>query len=204
MIVTTNTQPVPPAVRALGEHVEVTLHISRADAAAIGTTRLVDLTEWFASALRTLAALKTGEVVEETADCRVARVPATVNTWHWGINDLEIHLLPALRTLRTEAVRAHALAGGTVTNLAVAMNTVKSTAQSRREKAVEEGDLWLCSETRHDTRGDCDSHLWTVKYLTNLGTMETCKGEGGFMCGSHGLQAAQVGEVSLGRLLTSA
>jgi hypothetical protein len=61
-----------------------------------------------------------------------------------------------------------------------------------------------CAETRYDTRGDCDDRIWSVEFLTNLGTLPTRQGETGYMCGSHGPQAARANEVRLGKLLTAA
>ena len=129
-------EPTPAAVTAMGDHLEITIHIGREDAAALGM-EAGTLTDWFVSALRTLAALRTGEVDRETEQAGIERVPADLNTWYWAINDLDYRLMPRLDAIRDAAIRAHASTpGGTVGHLALAMDTARSTAQYRREQVV--------------------------------------------------------------------
>ena len=164
MLLSYGHEPEPAAVRALGpDHLAITLHIGREDAVALGMESGI-VTEWFVTALRTLAALRTGQVDREDAG-RIYRGPATADTWYWGINDLETHLLPALEGIRDAAVRAHHAAGGSIGNLADAMGVdARSTAQSRRKNVINadpsERELWARSHageyarTRGGTRPD--------------------------------------------------
>lgn len=142
-------EPTPASIRALGpDHLEITLHIGADDQAALGMESGI-LMDWFLTALRGLAALRTGEVDRETEAAGIDRGPADANTWYWVINDLDEHLLPALNGIRSAAIRAHAAAGGSVGNLSLAMGVAKSTAQTRREallsEAPTERETWATS-----------------------------------------------------------
>lgn len=142
-------EPTPASIRALGpDHLEITLHIGADDQAALGMESGI-LADWFLTALRGLAALRTGEVDRETEAAGINRGPADANTWYWVINDLDEHLLPALNGIRNAAIRAHAAAGGSVGNLSLAMGVAKSTAQTRREallsEAPTERETWATS-----------------------------------------------------------
>lgn len=138
MKITYGNEPIPASVRALGpDHTEITVHIGAEDQAALGMESGV-LLDWFLTALRGLAALRTGAVDQETPAGGIERNPATVDTWYWVINDLDEHLLPALHGIRNAAIRAHAAAGGSVGNLSLAMGVAKSTAQTRREALLSE------------------------------------------------------------------
>lgn len=144
-------EPTPASVRALGpKHLEITLHIGAADQAALGMESGI-LVDWFLTVLRGLAALRTGEVDRETEAGGIERGPADVDTWYWVINDLDEHLLPALNGIRAAAIRAHAAAGGSIGNLALAMGVdARSTAQTRRNAVLDveptERETWA---TRH-------------------------------------------------------
>ena len=131
-------EPTPASVRALGpDHLEITVHVGAEDQAALGMESGI-LVDWFLTALRGLAALRTGSVDQETAAGGIERSEATADTWYWVINDLDEHLLPALNGIRNAAIRAHAAAGGSVGNLSLAMGVAKSTAQTRREALLGE------------------------------------------------------------------
>lgn len=148
MRLTYGHEPTPPVVAAMGDHLAITIHISHEDAAAIGPES-GRLTEWYLSALRTLAALRTGEVDRETEAGGIARGPATIDTWYWTINDLDDRLMPRLDGIRNTAIRAHHAYGGSLANLATAMGTARSTAQSRRERLIEAplslDEEWACN-----------------------------------------------------------
>ncbi|MEU5221002.1 hypothetical protein AB0G79_33045 [Streptomyces sp. NPDC020807] len=92
------------------------------------------LADWFHSALMALALLRTGRNSEGEP---YFAGPAD---WYTVINDLDHRLIPRLEGIRDAAVRAHARTGGTVQDLAFAMDVARSTAQYRREallKAME-------------------------------------------------------------------
>lgn len=131
-------EPTPPPVAAMGDHLEITLHIGPEDAAALGGEAGL-LTDWFLTALRALVALRMGEVDRETETGQIVRGPATVDTWYWVINDLGTRLTPRLEGIIAAAIRAHAAAGGSIGNLALAMDVAprRSTAQTRREKVLD-------------------------------------------------------------------
>lgn len=142
-------QPVPAAVQALGpDQFAITIHLSKADQEALGMESGI-VTDWFLSALRTLVALRTGEVDRETAAAGIERGEATKNTWYWAINDLDTHLLPALEGIRDAAIRRHAEAGGSYGDLALAMGVKRSTAQTRRDALLatdpSEREVWAGS-----------------------------------------------------------
>ena len=86
--------------------------------------------DWVETALWALAALRDGGVWGSGFE--YAR-PADVKHWHMVVNDLEHRLLPRLAGIRDAAVREHAAHGGSVGDLARAMDVPRSTAQSRRE-----------------------------------------------------------------------
>ncbi|MBC2869824.1 hypothetical protein [Streptomyces mexicanus] len=82
------------------------------------------LADWFHSALWALAMLRT---VNPAAD----GVPSS--TWHTMINDVDHQLLPRLEGIRDALIRAHDSSGGSVGDLALAMDVPRSTAQYRRD-----------------------------------------------------------------------
>ncbi|MFD0078993.1 hypothetical protein ACFVIY_42350, partial [Streptomyces sp. NPDC127166] len=81
-----------------------------------------------------LAILRTGIVpaCQDDADARPAR-PATADTWSTAIHDVDRRLLPRIEGIRDAAMRAHSASGGSVGQLARAMDVARSTAQYRRE-----------------------------------------------------------------------
>jgi len=78
------------------------------------------LADWFDTALWVLARLRNGHEM-------------TAQDWHTAINDLDHRLLPRIEGIRDAVIRAHAAAGGSVGDLALAMDVPRSTAQYRRE-----------------------------------------------------------------------
>jgi hypothetical protein len=92
------------------------------------------LADWFHSALWALATLRTVDPAERT----VAK-----NDWHTMVNDIDHRLLPRLEGLRDALVRAYDTSGGSVNDLAMAMDVPRSTAQYRRDvlRRTQQG-LW--------------------------------------------------------------
>jgi hypothetical protein len=129
-------EPTPTAIATMGEHLEITLHFTPEEAAALGS-EAGQLAGWFLTALRSLAALRTGTVTRETDAGRIESVPADLQTWYWALNDLHYRLMPRLSGIGDAAIRAHADQGGSLGNLADAMEVARSTAQSRREKVTQ-------------------------------------------------------------------
>jgi hypothetical protein len=90
------------------------------------------LADWFATALRALVGLRTGQDGS-----------GPDGLWYWTVNDLDNRLLPRLEGIRDAAIRTWAEAGGTYGQLALAMDAPRSTAQSRRDKITErEPSFW--------------------------------------------------------------
>ncbi|OEJ20801.1 hypothetical protein AR457_41755 (plasmid) [Streptomyces agglomeratus] len=82
------------------------------------------LADWFHSALWAMATLRTVNPAERTV---------SANSWHTMINDVDHRLLPRLEGIRDALIRAHDSGGGSVGDLALAMDVPRSTAQYRRD-----------------------------------------------------------------------
>lgn len=86
------------------------------------------LADWFASVLDALVALRRGEHDQVSSE-----------EWHAMINALEHRLEPRLSGIRDAVIRAHHAAGGSLADLALAMDVdARSTAQYRRKRVVEQ------------------------------------------------------------------
>lgn len=138
---------------------DITISLTAAEAAQVGDEAGI-LADWFHSALWALAILRAGHVPANPdhplPEGRKDR-PAGEGDWYTVVNDLDHRLLPRLEGIRDAAIRAHATAGGSVGNLALAMDVSRSTAQYRRD-AVRQADpsVWerWASKTQ-DTRPCC-------------------------------------------------
>ena len=87
------------------------------------------LVDWMHTALWAMAKLRTGELSKDGA-------------WN-AITALDHRLIRRLEGIRDAAIRAHANAGGSVGDLALAMDVPRSTAQYRREVLLaSEPSLW--------------------------------------------------------------
>lgn len=121
---------------------DITIHLTREQSAALGgdAYRLAD---WLHTVMYTVAALRT-----DTAT--VGEKPASQDPrfWYLPIDHLDNRLLPRLKAIRDAAIRAHALAGGTYADLAIAMDAPRSTAQRRRDKVMDSEpsafERWAC------------------------------------------------------------
>ena len=111
---------VPPADSRLGGG-DIVISLTPEQSAALGPEADM-LADWFHTMLWALATLRTAE------DGSVSR-----ESWHAMINDLDNRLSPRLEGVKDAVVRAHADSGGSVGNLALAMDVPRSTAQYRRE-----------------------------------------------------------------------
>lgn len=117
-------------VDALRGGLDITISLSPEEADVLGH-EAADLCNWFDTALWALALLRTG------LNTRRPDTPPTVAAdWMGVISDLDTRLLPRLQGLRDAAIRAHQEQGGTLNALSLAMDSPKSTAQSRRNKIL--------------------------------------------------------------------
>jgi len=115
-----------------GEQVEITLSIPAAEADAIGE-ELSSLVNWMDTALWALGLLRTGSTHRPDG----AAQPVTVDHLYTVINDLEKRLAPRLQGIQAAAIREHAALGGSYGQLALAMDTPRSTAQRRRDAVTD-------------------------------------------------------------------
>ncbi|MER7857402.1 hypothetical protein ABTZ98_33435 [Streptomyces bacillaris] len=99
----------------------LTLNVPASYGRTLGADGMMML-DWFSSALIAMARLRDGDQV------------MTANDWHNLINDTEHRLTPRLQGIRDALIRAHAAAGGSYGDLALAMDVPKGTAQYRRDK----------------------------------------------------------------------
>ena len=110
---------VPAAESRLGGG-DIVISLTPEQSKALGMEAGI-LADWFHTMLWTLTTLRTN-------DDNVSQ-----DAWHTMINDIDHRLLPRLEGVRDAAVRAHADSGGSVGDLALAMDVARSTAQYRRE-----------------------------------------------------------------------
>ncbi|MDX2695946.1 hypothetical protein [Streptomyces ipomoeae] len=106
--------------------VDIVISLTPSQAKAIGA-EAGTMADWFHSALWAMAMLRTGR---NSAGDPYFAGPAD---WYTPINDLDNRLIRRLEGIRDAVVRSHARSGGTVQDLALAMDVSRSTAQYRRE-----------------------------------------------------------------------
>ncbi|MFD0441299.1 hypothetical protein [Streptomyces chartreusis] len=106
--------------------VDITISLTPSQAKALGG-EAGTMADWFHSALWAMALLRSGR---NSAGEPYFAGPAD---WYTPINDLDNRLIRRLEGVRDAVVRAHARSGGTVQDLAHAMDVARSTAQYRRE-----------------------------------------------------------------------
>jgi hypothetical protein len=105
---------------------DITVSLTPTQAKALGA-EAGTLMDWMHTALWAMALLRSGRSAEGRPYI------AGPNDWHTAVNDLEHRLIPRLDGIRDAVVRAHANSGGSVGDLALAMDVSRSTAQYRRE-----------------------------------------------------------------------
>ncbi|MFD4400815.1 hypothetical protein [Kitasatospora sp. NPDC058478] len=105
---------------------DITISLTPSQAKALGP-EVSTLADWFDTALWALAWLRSGQSIDGQPHA------FTLDDFHTAINDLDHRLLPRLEGVRDAMIRAHAEAGGSVGDLALAMDVSRSTAQYRRE-----------------------------------------------------------------------
>ncbi|MER7659797.1 hypothetical protein [Streptomyces albidoflavus] len=130
-----STQTPNPSFRsgadAIRGGLDITISLTPGEAKALGAEASV-LADWFDTALWALALLRTGQ--NERGE--QAPKDVTPQTLYTVLNDLDHRLLPRLQGVRDAAVRLHQEQGGSIGDLALAMDVAKSTAQSRRNAVV--------------------------------------------------------------------
>lgn len=106
---------------------DIIISLTPAESAAVGGEAGV-LADWFDTALWALAVLRSGHTVRNGPERQL-----TAEDLYTVINDLDHRLLPRLEGIRDAAVRQHQALGGSVGQLANAMDVARSTAQYRRD-----------------------------------------------------------------------
>ncbi|MCX4871113.1 MULTISPECIES: hypothetical protein [unclassified Streptomyces] len=111
---------------------DITISLTAREAAALSPD-LEMLADWFDTALWALAAMRTGESYRGPGTLGEGRTIGTGDAYDM-ITALDHRLLPRLEAIRDAAIRRHEELGGTVQELADAMDvSSRSTAQYRRE-----------------------------------------------------------------------
>lgn len=116
---------------------EIRLRFRPEEVAVLGH-ELTTLLDWFDTALMGLAMARSGQFTRGQQEPR----QATPDDWYWVINDVQTRLLPRLEGIRDAAIREHRASGGSVGQLANAMDTARSTAQYRRDALPEPPGNW--------------------------------------------------------------
>lgn len=106
--------------------VDITISLTPSQAKALGG-EAGTMADWFHTGLWAMALLRSGR------NAQGEPYIAGPNDWYTAINDLDHRLIPRLEGVRDAVVRAHAQGGGSVGDLALAMDVARSTAQYRRE-----------------------------------------------------------------------
>ena len=118
--------------------VDISVTFTSEQLAALGADAGLFL-DWTETALWALVALRTGVWGAGLE----SQGPINDKGWYTIINDLDHRLLCRLQGIRDAAIRAHAGSGGSIGNLALAMDVPRSTAQSRRDAVLSrEPDMW--------------------------------------------------------------
>lgn len=118
---------------------DITIGLTPQEAAALqGETH--ELADWFDSLLYALVALRTGQSSRTTLRTNAAGHPErdiSIADLQVLINDLDKKLMPRVQGVHDALIRLHKVMGGSLPQLATAMDVSKSTAQSRRNKVTE-------------------------------------------------------------------
>ncbi|MGC4855511.1 hypothetical protein ACLQ24_19470 [Micromonospora sp. DT4] len=144
----------------------VQLEVTPAQARVLGGDASL-LLDWFDSALVGLVALREGRAADMSRD-----------EWHYLITHLEHRLAPRLDGLRDAVIRAHHGAGGSLAELALAMDVEKSTAQYRRDRVVKrEPNVWEAwARAGGPQHPGQPAKRWTARLTFEDGTQEELHG----------------------------
>lgn len=110
---------------------DITISLTPGEAKALGIEAGI-LADWFDTALWAIALLRTGQNERSQQTSK----DVTPQTLYTVLNDLDHRFLPRLQGVRDAAVRLHHELGGSIGDLALAMDVAKSTAQSRRNAVM--------------------------------------------------------------------
>ncbi|MER7050395.1 hypothetical protein ABT391_36820 [Streptomyces jumonjinensis] len=105
---------------------DITISLTHAQQKALGADS-GNMADWLHTAFWAMAVLRTGR------NSQGEPYIAGPDDWFGAITALEHRLLPRLQGVRDAVVRAHADSGGSIGDLSLAMDVVRSTAQYRRE-----------------------------------------------------------------------
>ncbi|MFF7013226.1 hypothetical protein ACFY9Y_35030 [Streptomyces fimicarius] len=148
---------------------DITISLTPAEAAALGS-EADTLADWFDTALWALAMLRTGTNEHGHLPGQDVR-EVTPDSLYTVINDLDNRLLPRLQGIRDAAIRRHNELGGSLNNLALAMDVSKSTAQSRRNAVLDGRDRpshWENWAVKDGPRGAGTKYRWPNKPVTEF------------------------------------
>ncbi|MGV9267405.1 hypothetical protein ACWDRR_22390 [Kitasatospora sp. NPDC003701] len=145
---------------------DIVIDLLPTEARAVGRADADELTSILDTALWALTLLRTGKDRRAGHDPEPMTVqPVTVENWHLAISLLESARTTLLAGITAAAIREHRLAGGSVGDLARAMDAPRSTAQARQAKVVTavvgEWETWATSFP-HDSPPFTDTWPYTV------------------------------------------
>ncbi|MFD3716267.1 hypothetical protein [Streptomyces sp. NPDC058677] len=138
---------------------DIVLSLTPDEVTALGIEGASELADWFDSALYALALLRNGHSSRPTGEKR----DITKADLQILVTDLDKNLLPRLQGIRDAVIRLHKHNGGSLNDLATAMDVPKSTAQSRRNAVtntpVANWEAWAISGGPQD-RANCQACGW--------------------------------------------
>ncbi|MFD5615841.1 hypothetical protein [Kitasatospora sp. NPDC127060] len=129
---------------------DIIIDLLPTEARALGRADADELTSILDTALWALTLLRTGKDRRAGRDNVPMTVqPVTVENWHLAISLLESARTTLLAGITAAAIREHRLAGGSIGDLARAMDAPRSTAQTRQAKVLTAGvgewEAWATS-----------------------------------------------------------
>lgn len=107
---------------------DLTIRLTAAEADAIGPAEAEGLVDWLDTAMWALSVLRSN-LTTRSDDPR----DITASDLHAVIRDMHRKLLPRLSGIQDAVIRRHGELGGSLGQLAAAMDSARSTAQDRRE-----------------------------------------------------------------------
>ncbi|MER5354662.1 hypothetical protein ABT093_30565 [Kitasatospora sp. NPDC002551] len=125
----------------------MTIDLLPTETRAVGRADADEVASILGTALWALTLLRTGKDGRAGRDNEPPQArPVTVENWHQVISTLETARTTLLSGITAAAIRTHRMAGGSIADLARAMDAPRSTAQARQTKvvnsAVSEWEAW--------------------------------------------------------------
>ncbi|MFG2844230.1 hypothetical protein ACGF12_13810 [Kitasatospora sp. NPDC048296] len=118
---------------------DIVIDLLPTEARAVGRADADELTSILDTALWALTLLRTGKDRRGRDNKPATTRPVTVENWHLAISRLESARTTLLAGITAAAIREHRQAGGSVADLARAMDAPRSTAQTRQAKVLTAG-----------------------------------------------------------------